>query len=121
MVMDKNTFHQLTAALNRCLSATASANVWKPYQQIQPHFAPCNTCGVYGHLRKNCPQRAFTQQNYLRKTTSVATPPYLSRSNAPPSVFPHAFLLNSSPRLTQQLKQIPHVWNEIVDKMNKTE
>ena len=23
-----------------------------PYQQFQPHFAPCYTCGVYGHLSK---------------------------------------------------------------------
>ena len=27
-----------------------------PYQQFQPHFVPCYTCGVYGHLSKNCPQ-----------------------------------------------------------------
>ena len=23
-----------------------------PYQQFQPHFVPCYTCGVYGHLSK---------------------------------------------------------------------
>ena len=27
-----------------------------PYQQFQPHFAPYYTCGVCGHLSKNCPQ-----------------------------------------------------------------
>ena len=27
-----------------------------PYQQLQPHFATCYTCGVYEHLIKNCPQ-----------------------------------------------------------------
>ena len=39
------------------------------------------------------------------------------------SVFPQAFLPNSSPRLTQQLTTDytlnPHVWNEIADKMNE--
>ena len=27
-----------------------------PYKQLQPHFAPCYTCGVYGHLSIYCPQ-----------------------------------------------------------------
>ena len=27
-----------------------------PYQQLQPHFVPCYTCGVYRHLSKKCPQ-----------------------------------------------------------------
>ena len=27
-----------------------------PYQQLQLHFTPCYTCGVYGHLSKNCLQ-----------------------------------------------------------------
>ena len=27
-----------------------------PYQQLQPHFPPCYTCGVYGHLSTNCLQ-----------------------------------------------------------------
>ena len=27
-----------------------------PYQQLQPHFAPHYTCGVYGHLSKDCLQ-----------------------------------------------------------------
>ena len=76
-----------------------------PYQQLQPHFTPCYTCGVYGHLSTNCLQQAFTQQNvsnYLRNTTPVATPLYLNKPNIPLSVFPLAFLPNSSPRLTQQ-------------------
>ena len=34
-----------------------------PYQQLQPHFTLCYTCGVYGHLSKNCPQQALAQQN----------------------------------------------------------
>ena len=74
-----------------------------PYQQLQPHFAPCYTCGVYGHLSKNCPQQAFAQQNvsnYLRNTTKVATPPYLHRPHMPLSVYPQAFLSNNSIRLT---------------------
>ena len=53
----------------------------------------------------------------------IATPPYLSRPNTPPLVFPQAFLPNSSPRLTQQLTTDytlnPHVWNDIADKMNE--
>ena len=80
-----------------------------PYQQLHPHLAPCYTYGVYGHLIKNCLQQVFAQQNvpyYLRYTTPVATPPL---------VFPQAFLLNSSPRLTQQLTTDytlnPYVWN----------
>ena len=27
-----------------------------PYQQLQPHFAPCYTCDVYGNLSKSFPQ-----------------------------------------------------------------
>ena len=27
-----------------------------PYQQLQPHFVPCYTCGVYRHSSKKCPQ-----------------------------------------------------------------
>ena len=61
--------------------------------------------------------------NYLRNTTPVATPPYLNKPNTPPSVLPQAFLLDSSPRLIQQLTKDytpnPHVWNEITDKMNE--
>ena len=61
--------------------------------------------------------------NYLSSTTSVATPPYLTRPNTPPSVFPQAFLPNSSLRLTQQLTTDYtlnlHVWNEIAYKMNE--
>ena len=96
-----------------------------PYQQLQPHFTPCYTCGVYRHLSKNCLQQACAQQNmphYLRNTP-VATPPYINRPNTPLSVFPQTFLPNSSPRLTQQLTTDytlnAHVWNKITDKMNK--
>ena len=96
------------------------------YQQLQPHFAFCYTCGVYGHLTKNCLQWALAQQNvpnYVRNTPLAATPPHVNRPNTPPSVFPLAFLLNSSPRLTQQLMTDytlnPHVWNEITDKWMK--
>ena len=91
-----------------------------PYQQLQPHFAPCYTCCVYGYLSKNCQHGAFIQQNYLRNTTLVATPPYLSRPNTHLG-FPQAFLPNSSPRLAQQLTTDytlnPHVCNETADKM----
>ena len=89
-----------------------------PYQQFQPHFAPCYTCGVYGHLSKNCQQKAFTQENHSRNTIPIATPSYLSRTNIPPLVFPEAFLPNSSPRLTQQLTTgyTLNPWNEIADR-----
>ena len=92
-----------------------------PYQQLQPHFAPCYPCGVYGYFSKNCPQWALTQQNvpgYLR-----STPPYVNRLNTPQPLFPQGFLPNSSPRLTQQhttgYALSAHVWNEITDKMNE--
>ena len=75
------------------------------YQQLQPHFTPCYTCSVYGHLSKNCPQQDFTQQNYSRNTTPVATPPYLGIPNIPTLVFPRAYLPNSFPRLSN-LQQI---------------
>ena len=69
----------------------------KPYQQFQPHFAPFYTCGVYGHLSKNCPHLTFTQQNHSRNATTIATPSYQSRTNTTPLVFPQAFLPNNSP------------------------
>ena len=78
---------------------------------------------MYGHLSKNCPQWAFTQQNYLRNTTPVATPLYLSRSNTPPLVFPSSFSSKQFSKLTQQLTTDftlnPHVWNETAHKMNE--
>ena len=125
--MDKNTLHWLITALdNHPLSTSKHKCVENPYQHLQPHFAPCYTCGVYEHLSKNCPQQAFAQQtvpNYLRNTTPVATPPYLNRPNNPPLVLSQAFPPNSSPRLTQQLTTDytlnPHVSNEITDKMNE--
>ena len=45
-----------------------------PYQQFQPHFFPCCTCGLYGDLSKKCPQQAFTQQNHPRNATPITTP-----------------------------------------------
>ena len=57
-----------------------------PYQQLQPHFAPCYTCGVYGHLSKNCPQQALAQQNvpnYVRSTPPVATSSYVNSTKKP--------------------------------------
>ena len=74
-----------------------------PYQQFHPHFAPCFTCGVYRHIRKNFPQQTFIQQHYSRNTTPVPTPSNLSRQTTPSLMFPQAFIPNSSPRLKQQL------------------
>ena len=63
--------------------------------------------------------------NYLKNATPVATPPYLNRPNTPLLVFLQAFLLNSFPRITQQLTTDytlnPHVQNEISDKINEVE
>ena len=76
------------------------------HQQLQPHFSPCYTCGIYSHLSKNCPQQAVAQQNvprYLRSTPPPATPLYVNRPNTPLSILPLAFLLNNSPRQSQQL------------------
>ena len=70
-----------------------------PYQQLQPHFAPCYTWVVYGHLSKNWPQQTLAQQNvpnYIRSTPPVATPPYVNKPNTPPSIFSQAFLPNSA-------------------------
>ena len=71
------------------------------YQQLQPHFAPCYTCGVYGHLSKYYPEEALAQQNvlnYVRSTSPVATQPNVNRPNTPPSVFPQAFSSKQFPK-----------------------
>ena len=96
-----------------------------PYQQLQPHFAPCYTWCIRA-LEYKLPTASLCTknvQNYLRNATPVATPSYLNRPNTPLSIFLQTFLRNNSPRLTQQLSTNyalnPCVWNEITDKMNE--